>query len=111
MLLRRLANQHLIGRPLATADAVVERLVAVQGQDYAAARWAIAQRTANATENDVEEALTAGRLLRTHVLRPTWHIVPAKDIRWLLELTAPRVRARMAPYDRHLGLTESDYAR
>ena len=52
-----------------------------------------------------------GTLLRTHVLRPTWHIVPADDIRWMLELTAPRVRARMAVYDRRLGLDDAAFAR
>jgi hypothetical protein len=106
MIARRLANQHLTGRPLATPESVVERLGAVQAQDYAGAKWAIAQRTAGATDADVEAALSEGRLLRTHVLRPTWHIVTAAELRWMLDLTAPRVRARMAVYDRRLGLDD-----
>jgi len=111
MIDRRLANQHLIGRPLATPRAVVERLGAVQAQDYAGAKWAIGQRAGGATDAEVEAALDDGALLRTHVLRPTWHIVPAADIRWMLELTAPRVRARMAVYDRRLGLDDAVFAR
>jgi len=111
MIDRRLANQHLAGRPLATPQAVVARLGAIQGQDYAGAKWAIGQRTASATNADVEAALDDGTLLRTHVLRPTWHIVLADDIRWMLELTASRVRARMAVYDRRLGLDDAVFAR
>jgi len=29
----------------------------------------------------------------THLLRPTWHFVAAEDIRWMMQLTAPRVHA------------------
>jgi hypothetical protein len=50
-------------------------------------------------------------VLRTHVLRPTWHAVAPGDIRWLLELTAPRVRAAMAYYDRLLELDDTVYTR
>jgi hypothetical protein len=44
--------------------------------------------------------------LRTHVLRPTWHFLMPEDIRWLLDLTAPRIKAAMAHGNRHLGLDE-----
>src|SRR5436309_16068682 len=107
MIARRLANQLLTGKPLATPEAVVERLGAMQGQDYGGVKWAIAQRTTGATDADVEAALDDGRLIRTHVLRPTWHVVLAADVQWMLELTAPRVRARMAVYDRRLELEVS----
>lgn len=108
---RRLASQHLIGPRLATPLAVVRKLGAVQSQDYAGAKWAIAQRTRSATDAEVEAALTAGTIVRTHVLRPTWHFVAAEDVRWMLDLTGPRVRARMAPYDRHLELDEKVFTR
>jgi DNA glycosylase AlkZ-like len=107
----RLSNQRLVGRPCSTPARVVEHLGAVQAQDYGGAKWAIAQRTGGVTDADVEGALCAGVVLRTHVLRPTWHIVPAADIRWMLELTAPRVRALMAHYDRRLGLDDALYNR
>jgi hypothetical protein len=108
---RRLANQRLIGAPFATPAEVVRRLGAVQSQDYAGGKWAVAQRTPGATDADVERALTDGAILRTHVLRPTWHVVAAEDIRWMLALTAPRVRAAMAFYDRKLGLDDKIFAR
>ena len=108
---RRLANQHLIGPPLATPLAVVRKLGAVQSQDYAGGKWAVAQRARSANDVDVEAALTSGTIVRTHVLRPTWHFVAAEDVRWMLELTGPRVRARMAPYDKHLELDEKVFTR
>ena len=109
--LRRLANQRLVGAPFPTSVEVVRRLGAVQSQDYAGGKWGIGQRTAGATAADVERALVEGAIVRTHVLRPTWHFVAAEDIRWMLALTAPRVRTRMAPYNRHLELDAEVFAR
>jgi hypothetical protein len=102
--LQRLRNQRLVGRPFATPEEVVGWLGAVQSQDQAGAKWAIALRTRAATDADIDRAFAAGRILRTHVLRPTWHFVLPDDIRWMLALTAPRVRAAMAYYDRKLAL-------
>jgi hypothetical protein len=45
------------------------------------------------------------------VLRPTWHLVLPADIRWMLALSAPRIKAAMAFYDRRLGLTDAVCAR
>src|SRR5439155_25586337 len=73
LLRRRLAGQYLTTPgPKAAAD-VVRTLGAVQAQDYAGAKWAVAQRTSGVTDADVERELDAGSILRTHVLRPTWH--------------------------------------
>jgi hypothetical protein len=83
----------------------------MQAQDYAAVKWAIGQRVRNVLERDVEAAIEDGRLLRTHVLRPTWHLVLPSDIRWMLKLTAPRIRALMAYYDRQLELDEATFRR
>ncbi len=87
---------------MATAADVVSWLGAVQAQDYPAALWALGQRTQGATAATIEQALTVGTILRTHVMRPTWHFVSPADIRWLLVLTAPRVKALLAYYDRKL---------
>jgi hypothetical protein len=103
---RRLAGQLLVGPRLATAADVVRTLGAVQAQDYAGARWAIGQRMTAATDAAIDDAVNKGELLRTHVLRPTWHLVAPEDIRWMLELTAPRVKASMTAYHRTLGLDD-----
>jgi hypothetical protein len=100
----RLANQHLIRQTLATASEIVRHLGAVQAQEYSGAKWGIAQRTRDATDAEVEKEISDGKILRTHVLRPTWHFVVPEDIRWMLALSAPRTRALAAHYDRKLGI-------
>ena len=62
----------------------------MQAQDYPAAKWAIGSRAPGCQDGDVEQAFNDGLILRTHVLRPTWHFVTPEDIRWLLTLSAPR---------------------
>jgi hypothetical protein len=89
----------------------VYALGAVQSQDYAGAKWALAQRLGDATDADLDRDFNAGTILRTHVLRPTWHFVTPEDIRWLLALTAPRVNRLMANYYRINGLDEAAIAR
>ncbi len=101
---QRLSNQHISRPTLEKPGHVVEWLCAVQAQDYAGAKWALGSRMRKATDDDVERAFNEGSILRTHVLRPTWHFVRPADIRWLLALTAPRVKAAMASRHRQLGL-------
>jgi hypothetical protein len=99
-------GQHLAASPTLTTTAdVVRALGAVQSQDYAGACWAIGMRARGLTATDVNAAFDAGEILRTHVLRPTWHFVPPEDLGWMLQLTGPRIAALMAPYNATLGLT------
>lgn len=91
--LQRLYQQRLSANPLATPEDVVGWLGAVQAQDYPGAKWALAMRLEAATEKGLEQAFDAGKILRTHLMRPTWHFVTPADIRWLLNLTAPHVNA------------------
>ena len=111
MLATRLANQKLTQTTLKRAEQVVAWFGAMQAQDYAGARWAIALRTTGLTDADVERAFDAGAILRTHVLRPTWHFVTPSDIRWMLALTGPRVKAVNRGYCRKLGLDERMFTR
>jgi len=83
---------------------VVSWLVAVQAQDYAGAKWALGLRVRRAVDQMVEQAFTAGTILRTHLMRPTWHFVSPADIRWLLALTARRVHQSNAFQYRKLEL-------
>ena len=88
---QRLRNQRLSSTEFKRPVDVVRWLGAVQAQEFRAAKWAIAQRMQNGTHNSIEQAFNHGEIIRTHVMRPTWHFVAPEDIRWLLELTAPRV--------------------
>ncbi len=100
-------SQHLWGPPLATVDEVIRGFGAMQAQEFVPAKWSVAQRAADVTEADVDDAFAAGRLLRTHVLRPTWHFVHADDIGWMLCASAPRVHAANAYYYRQTGVDDN----
>ena len=76
----------------ASAAAVIRNLLAVQAENASQAAWAVASRTQHPDARELQALLDQGSVVRTHVLRPTWHFVAAEDIGWLLELTAPRVR-------------------
>ena len=108
--LERLHDQRLL-RPLATPAAVVSHLCAVQAQDYGGAKWALGVRARGCVDADVDRAFDSGAILRTHVMRPTWHFVAPADLRWLLALTAPRVHAANAYYYRKLEVDDATCAR
>jgi hypothetical protein len=100
----RLRQQQLAAPAFDQPEAVAGWLGAVQAQDYAAAKWAVGLRLPEATDAGLDAAFAAGTLLRTHVLRPTWHFVTPTDIRWMLALTAPHVHAQVATWYRKLNL-------
>src|SRR5687767_13594137 len=101
---RRLRNSRLVGDGFKAADEAVGWHLAMQAQDYGPAAWSIAQRATGLVSADVDEALASGAIIRTHVLRPTWHFVARDDIRWLLALSGPRVQQGSAGRYRELGL-------
>jgi hypothetical protein len=88
----RLRSQHLVTPHASSAAAVIGSLLAVQAENPSQAAWAVASRTHHPDAGELTALLDQGRVVRTHVLRPTWHFVAAEDISWLLELTAPRIR-------------------
>jgi hypothetical protein len=100
----RLAAQRLEGAPFARPVEVVRHLGALQAQDYASALWTIGVRTASCSRADVERAFEERALARSWLMRGTLHVVAAEDLRWMLELLAPRVLAGTAGRRRELGL-------
>jgi hypothetical protein len=108
---QRLVNHRLAGEKLQTPSDVVAWFGAVQAQEYGYSKWALGLRLANATDDTVEQAFTEGSILRTHAIRPTWHFVTPADIRWVLSLTAARVRTLFARTYRELDLDETLLAR
>jgi len=93
----RLRNQRVMGGSFDSAVDAVGWLGAVQSQEYPFAKWSLGKRVASLTDGDVDTLLAAGQILRTHILRPTWHFVLPADIRWMMALTGPRIAARMRP--------------
>lgn len=108
---QRLRNQKLTRSAFRRPEEIVAWLGAVQAQDYTGAKWAIGLRARGVSDQDVDRAYNEGRILRTHVMRPTWHFVAPQDIRWLLALTAPRVHAVSAYQYRVLELDDRIFMR
>jgi hypothetical protein len=107
----RLSRQQLRPPYADSPEAALKRLLAVQSQEFPYARWTLAQRTAGATAADVEQAVADGRILRTHILRPTWHFVHRDDLRWLLMLSAPRLHQGNGGMYRQTGIDAAAAAR
>ncbi|MEV4622042.1 winged helix DNA-binding domain-containing protein [Asanoa sp. NPDC049573] len=105
---RRLHQQRLAGPPCADPVAAVRRLGCVQAQEYAVAKWSLAQRSApGVTDAAVQRLLDDGVILRTHILRPTWHFVLGEELGWIQAVTAHRVHVFNGYYNRMHGLDES----
>ena len=102
---QRLRNQYLAASCRAEPAALVAHMGAVQAQEFPFAKWGLGLRLGRGcVDADIEEAFTAGHILRTHVLRPTWHFVAAGDIRWMLDLTGPRVMRTVLSWARREGI-------
>ena len=108
---QRLDNHKLSSSEFKKPVDVVRWLGAVQAQDFYGAKWALALRMRKATDAVVEEAFNEGQILRTHLLRPTWHFVAPDDIRWLLQLTGPRINVRCGPNYRKYELDKATLKR
>ncbi|SFD45015.1 winged helix DNA-binding domain-containing protein [Spirosoma endophyticum] len=107
----RLINQHIRESSFTKPADMVAWLGAVQAQEYGLSKWAIGLRMPHLTDADIEQEFTDGKILRTHLLRPTWHFVTPADIRWLLQLTAPRVKAVNAFMYRKMELNADIFRR
>lgn len=86
----------------------VQALVGVQAENHGQAAWAVATRTTGTQKTAFDQLFDDGAILRTHVLRPTWHYVHPEDIRWLLDLTGPRIRPAFRQLQRTLGVSDDE---
>jgi hypothetical protein len=100
-----------MGPPFTAPADAVRWFGAMQSQDYPAAKWALGLRVKVAIEADIDRLYDQGAILRTHVLRPTWHFVLPEDIGWMLRLTGPKIHQSMAGRYRRLELDEKTIAR
>lgn len=104
----RLLNQHLLNPLFSSPKELVSWMGAMQAQNYPMVKWAVGMRLKSAKNQTVEEALRKGEILRTHVMRPTWHLVAAEDIRWMLKLSAQRIIAANDSYAKGYDLEISE---
>ena len=100
----RLFNQQLITSSITTPKDIVSWMGAVQAQDFNMGKWAVGVRLPGSTDKEIEEALNRGDIVRTHILRPTWHLVSAEDIYWMLDLSASRIKTGIRSVDKELEL-------
>jgi hypothetical protein len=103
---RRLISQHIGGTELKSPAALVSHMGAMQAQDFNMVKWAIGARIPGVSEEQIDKAFNSGALIRTHLMRPTWHLIVPEDVSWLLELTAPRIKS--AARSRHKQLEIDD---
>src|SRR4029078_2839822 len=97
----RLATQRMSSAGFARGAEVVRLLACVQSQDAPLAAWSLGMRMApGTTYADVLAEQSGGGWVRTHVLRPTWHLLAPEDLRWVQGVTGPRVESGSAGINR-----------
>jgi hypothetical protein len=107
----RIKNQEIQHQRFNVAKHLVAHMGAIQAQDYAMVKWAVGLRLQASGDASIVEAYNKGEIIRTHLMRPTWHFVSCDDVYWLLELTAPQIKTLCKSRDRQLELDESIYNR
>lgn len=104
IILNRLINQQIATPVYTSPKDLTNWMGALQAQDYNMVKWAIGMRLKDCNENTVQDAINKGELIRTHVLRPTWHFVSSDDVYWMLALNAEKIKSSMRARHNFLGL-------
>jgi hypothetical protein len=107
----RLLAHGLEGEQESTPTAVVDRMLAVQAQDFGAACWALGVRAPGTLQTDVIAALDARDIVRSWPMRGTLHFVPPADLRWMLSITTERMLNGLTLRHRQLELESPDLAK
>ncbi|MEZ5104422.1 MAG: winged helix DNA-binding domain-containing protein [Draconibacterium sp.] len=107
----RLASQHLTERKYTSLKEIADYMGAMQAQDYPMVKWAIGQRLSCISDKQVDSAINSAEIIRTHVLRPTWHIISPDDIYWMLDLTAPHIKSSTQSRHKELKLNEKNLSK
>ncbi|MDD4777628.1 MAG: winged helix DNA-binding domain-containing protein [Fermentimonas sp.] len=103
----RLYNQLLSAHTLKDPVEIVSYMCAIQSQALEMAKWAIGSRLKECSNKSVTDALNTGEIIRTHILRPTWHFVAAEDIYWMYELSYSRLKPVYQSYAKMLKADET----
>ena len=116
MTLPDISNYRLISQKIASADftsakEIVGWMGAMQAQDFNMAKWAVGVRLPGSTDQIIQSAIDNGQIIRTHLLRPTWHLVSPDDIYWMLELTAPQIKTALKARDKVLEIDQRIYSK
>ncbi|OAN39764.1 winged helix DNA-binding domain-containing protein [Microbacterium sp. H83] len=107
-LLSERLRSHRLTAPAASPGAAASHMLAVQSQDFTAGRWALATRTRGEPGlRDVDRAFERGEIVRAWTMRGTLHTISARDLRWVLSITAARQRQQAAGRRRQLGIDDA----
>ena len=103
----RLYFQQVSNHTSLNCSNMVESMVVLQAQDHAGAKWSAGLRVPGATDAGVEQAIADRELVRTWSLRGTLHFMHPADVRWILQLVAPRVLNTAGTIFRRFGLDKA----
>ncbi|MCW4464963.1 winged helix DNA-binding domain-containing protein [Glutamicibacter sp. MNS18] len=111
MLCARMTS-HLLLDPAGSIPAAARHMLALQSQDLAAGRYAVAQRAGQAvTATDINGCFNRRELVRSWTMRGTLHICAAEDVRWLVRASRERTLRSMQSRLRELQITGADIDR
>lgn len=98
-------RSHRLSAPAKTVTDAAANMLAVQSQDFIAGRWALAARTRGAVglRRHVDAAFNRGELVRAWTMRGTLHIVPARDLAWVIGVTSGRQSTQAGSRHRLVG--------
>ncbi len=109
---RRLDNQRISRQSHTSPEDVAAWMTAIQAQDYNASLWGVGLRMMqDSSQQQIEQAISEARIIRTWPMRGTIHLVAAPDVRWLLKLLTPKVIRGSAGRYKELGLDEETFVR
>ena len=101
----RLYNQQIPVTKFNSVKELVGWMGAVQAQDFEMSKWALGVRLPGSTVKEIEDAISSGEIIRTHILRPTWHYVLPEDLKWMRALHTSKAKASLSARDRSLGIS------
>ncbi|WP_405168449.1 winged helix DNA-binding domain-containing protein [Paenibacillus sp. FSL H3-0286] len=108
---QRLYNQKIVDSKLIKPEQVVKELGAVQAQDYMQAMWAIGLRIPSSSLADIERAIADRKMILNWTLRGTLHFVPPEDVKWMHQLSVPRLAGQTKRRNAELGLDDQTLER
>ncbi|MCD8262261.1 MAG: winged helix DNA-binding domain-containing protein [Bacteroides sp.] len=101
----RITAQQLTQPQFETPGQLIQWMGAMQAQEYSMMKWAVGMWLISGGLTHINDALNRGEILRIHVMRPTWHLVAAEDIRWMTELNRSRLRPSILSWAKEKGIT------
>ncbi|MCW3492177.1 winged helix DNA-binding domain-containing protein [Microbacterium sp. SSM24] len=105
-------RSHRLSAPAASVAEAASHMLATQGQEFWGGRWALAARTrGRTTVRDVDASFDRGEIVRSWTMRGTIHVIPPRDLAWVLSLTGERQARQAAAVRRAEAIDDDELAR